>query len=156
MREISIIKQNILQYLEFKGVSKYEFYQKTGISNGILSQLNGISEDNLLRFLSYYTDVNTEWLLTGKGNMIKEEGYRTLYWRDDKTGDNVAGKLNESRDNQTSSNEFQYKELAESRKETINSQLETIESLKRENQLLREKNQDKSESSHVVANVVRK
>lgn len=73
MREISIIKQNILQYLDYKGVSKYEFYQKTGVSNGVLSQKSGISEDNILRFLSYYKEVNPEWLLTGKGEMLKSK-----------------------------------------------------------------------------------
>lgn len=71
MREISIVKQNILQFLDFKGISKYEFYQKTGISNGILSQSNGISEDNILKFLSYYSEINTSWLFTGKGSMLK-------------------------------------------------------------------------------------
>lgn len=71
MRENSTIKTNILKYLDFKGVSKYEFYQKTNISNGILSQKSGISEDNILRFLSYYSDCNPEWLLTGNGKMIK-------------------------------------------------------------------------------------
>lgn len=72
MRENSIIKANILQYLDFKGVSKYEFYQKTGVSNGVLSQKNGLSEENTMKFLSYYTDINPVWLLTGKGSMIKE------------------------------------------------------------------------------------
>lgn len=151
MREISIIKQNILQYLEFKRVSKYEFYQKTGVSNGILSQSNGISEENLLRFLSYYSDINTEWLLTGRGNMIKENGYKTIYWLDEKTGENVADDLNKNREViNPSSNDFQYKELADSRLQTISSQLETIESLKRENLLLREMKetvQDKSISN---------
>ena len=71
MREFSIIKQKILQYLDFKGISKYKFYQETGITNGILSQSNGISEDNLLRFLSVYNDISTEWLLTGEGTMLK-------------------------------------------------------------------------------------
>ena len=71
MREFSIIKQKILQYLGFKGVSKYKFYQETGITNGILSQSNGISEENLLRFLSVYKDISAEWLLTGKGSMLK-------------------------------------------------------------------------------------
>lgn len=71
MREISIVKQNILQFLDFKGISKYEFYQKTGVSNGILSQTNGISEDNILKFLSYYSEINTSWLFTGKGEMLK-------------------------------------------------------------------------------------
>jgi hypothetical protein len=71
MREISKIKQNILQYLDFKGVSKYEFYQKTGVSNGVLSQTNGISEESIMKFLSYYTEISPEWLLTGEGSMLK-------------------------------------------------------------------------------------
>lgn len=72
MREISIIKEKILQFLEYKGVSKYEFYQKTGVSNGILSQKNGISEDNLLKFLSVFNDISLDWLLLGKGTMLRE------------------------------------------------------------------------------------
>lgn len=70
MREISILKERILQYLDSKGITKYEFYKNTGISNGILSQKNGLSEENQLRFLSYYTDINPTWLLTGKGEML--------------------------------------------------------------------------------------
>lgn len=73
MREKSTIKENILKYLDFKGVSKYEFYQKTGVSNGVLTQKSGMSEENTLRFLSYYDDVNPEWLLTGRGDMLKKE-----------------------------------------------------------------------------------
>ena len=70
MSEISILKERILQYLDNKGITKYEFYKNTGISNGILSQKNGLSEENQLRFLSYYTDINPTWLLTGKGEML--------------------------------------------------------------------------------------
>lgn len=73
MREISVLKERILQFLEFKGISKYEFYQKTGASNGILSQKSGLSEENTLRFLSAYPEINAEWLLTGKGEMLKSE-----------------------------------------------------------------------------------
>ncbi|MGL5682667.1 MAG: hypothetical protein ACRDDZ_06355 [Marinifilaceae bacterium] len=69
MREISILKERILQYLDFKGITKYECYQKTGITNGVFSQKNGLSEDNLLRFLSYYKEINHTWLLTGTGDM---------------------------------------------------------------------------------------
>lgn len=70
MREISILKDRILQYLEFKGVKKSEFYQVTGVSNGVLSQKNGLSEENILRFLNFYSDINPTWLLTGVGEMI--------------------------------------------------------------------------------------
>lgn len=78
MRENSVIKQNIIQYLDFKGISKYEFYQKTGVSNGVLSQSSGMSEENTMRFLSYYDDVNPEWLLTGKGEMLRTKSIENL------------------------------------------------------------------------------
>lgn len=67
-----MLKEKILQYLEYKGVSKYECYQKTGITNGIFSKKEGLSEENILRFLSYYADINLEWLFVGKGNMLRE------------------------------------------------------------------------------------
>lgn len=72
MSEIATLKTRILQYLSFKGISKYECYQKTGITNGVLSKKEGLSEDNLLRFISYYGDISPEWLLTGKGGMLSE------------------------------------------------------------------------------------
>jgi hypothetical protein len=71
MQEKSIIKQNILKYLDFIGVSQYKFYQKTGITRGILVQNNGMSEENTSRFLAHYENINVEWLLTGKGEMLK-------------------------------------------------------------------------------------
>ena len=73
MQEKSIIKQNILKYLEFKGVSPYKFYQDSGITRGILNQNNGMSEENTTKFLAYSADVNVDWLLTGKGQMLKSE-----------------------------------------------------------------------------------
>lgn len=71
-RNNSIIKQNILHYLDAKGISQYQCYKETGITRGVLSQDNGISEDNLMRFLAHYTDVSTSWLLTGNGQMLIE------------------------------------------------------------------------------------
>ena len=75
MRENSILKERILQFLDFKRITKYEFYQKTGISNGILSQKNGISEENILKFLSVFNEISLEWLLTGKGDMLKTDEF---------------------------------------------------------------------------------
>lgn len=73
MREFSIIKKNILYFIDNQNISKYELYQKTGISNGVLSQKGGMSEENTIKFLSYYTNVSADWLLTGKGEMLKKE-----------------------------------------------------------------------------------
>ena len=69
-QENSPIKQNILLYLAKKGVSLYKFYKDSGVTRGILQQNNGISEDNITRFLAYAPDVSVEWLITGRGEML--------------------------------------------------------------------------------------
>ena len=71
MQEKSPIKKNILQYIEYKGISKYKFYQETGITRGVLDQNNGMSEENTARFIAQYPEVSTDWLLTGKGAMLR-------------------------------------------------------------------------------------
>jgi hypothetical protein len=70
-QEISPIKQRIIEYLDSKGVTRYEFYKKSGVARGILDQNTGISEDNIARFIAYTENkVNLDWLLTGRGNMM--------------------------------------------------------------------------------------
>ena len=73
MQEKSPIKKNILQYIEYKGISKYKFYQETGITRGVLDQNNGMSEENTARFIAQYPEVSTDWLLTGKGSMLRRQ-----------------------------------------------------------------------------------
>ena len=72
-QESSTIKQNILRYLESKGISQYQCYKDTGITRGVLGQSTGISEDNLIKFLDHYKDVSIEWLITGEGDMLLDE-----------------------------------------------------------------------------------
>ncbi len=62
-------KDRIGFVIELEGISKRSFYRKTGMSNGVLDQKTGPSEDNLVRFFSIYPDINSAWLLTGKGSM---------------------------------------------------------------------------------------
>ena len=70
----SIVKQNILQIIEIKGLTKYDFYKKTRITRGVLDQNNGMSEDNIARFLAYFTDIDANWLITGEGSMYRTPG----------------------------------------------------------------------------------
>ena len=71
MQQISPIKERILQFIEYKGISKYKFYQETGITRGVLDKESGISEDNIAKFIAYSDEINLEWLLLGKGEMLK-------------------------------------------------------------------------------------
>lgn len=73
MQKKSLIKKNILYFIDCKGITKYKFYQDTGITRGILDQNNGMSEENTAKFLAYYPEVSPEWLLTGRGEMLKPE-----------------------------------------------------------------------------------
>lgn len=72
MKNFSTQKDRILQFIDYKGVSKNKFYIETGISNGILDKKSGLSMDTIEKFYSTYPEINPEWLLTGEGNMLKE------------------------------------------------------------------------------------
>ncbi|MCX8018905.1 MAG: S24 family peptidase [Chitinophagaceae bacterium] len=79
MRDFSTLKKRILEYIKYKGISKTKFYKLTGISNGILSQKNGITEDNLMKFLSTFNDLNTEWFFRGVGPIEKRTEIQHYY-----------------------------------------------------------------------------
>lgn len=90
-QEKSQIKQKILLYLKNKGISEYKFYKESGVTRGILQQNNGISEDNIARFIAYAPDVSIAWLIAGEGAMLKtkrmfsespERGEVALYRKD--------------------------------------------------------------------------
>ena len=78
MQEKSSIKQKILKYLIFKRVTKYNFYKNTGITRGVLDQNNGITEENIHRFLVYAKDISLSWLFLDKGEMILNETENTI------------------------------------------------------------------------------
>ena len=71
MKNISTQKERILQFINYKGISKNKFYKATGMSNGILDKKSGLSMDTVEKFYSTYNEVDPEWLLTGKGEMVK-------------------------------------------------------------------------------------
>lgn len=71
MTNFSTQKERILQFIEYKGISKNKFYIESGISNGVLDKKSGLSMDTVEKFYSTFPEINPEWLLTGKGEMLK-------------------------------------------------------------------------------------
>lgn len=65
-------KANMLIYLEKNKLKKSDFYLKTGLSNGFLDKNENISSQNLEIIISEYSDLSLEWLVTGRGQMLKE------------------------------------------------------------------------------------
>lgn len=71
MSNSTSIRERIAGYLILKGISRYRFYKETGLSNGFLDKPGSINSDNCEKICYCYTDINPEWLLTGKGEMLK-------------------------------------------------------------------------------------
>jgi hypothetical protein len=143
-KEISLIKRNILKYAEYKSISKYEIYQKTGISRSVLSQNNGMTEDNLLKFLAYYSDVSFEWLLTGQGEMLKSKSTKKNSLPPEQTSQTVVSEDKDNNNPETVKEKDRKNfNIPDSRPETdiYSIILERNEKLARENALLGAENE---------------
>ena len=103
--------KRIKQYIDLKGIKVSVFEREIGMSNGsFASQLKNdkrIGVDKLEKILRVYTDINIAWLLTGKGNILKVDVLNETQAPYNKT------------DSENPEETVNYKELAESRKETI-------------------------------------
>lgn len=70
-QNFSPIKQRILLFAGTLGISKRDFYAKIGVSRGTLESKTGITEDVITKFFATYPEVSIEWLMLGKGEMLK-------------------------------------------------------------------------------------
>lgn len=69
-------KDRVLQFIDYKGISKTIFLNETNIKRGFLDKdkLSASVSDLLLeKIISTYPEIDLFWLITGKGNMLKEE-----------------------------------------------------------------------------------
>lgn len=72
-RNLTNIKERILYYTDFKGISKEFFFKDLSVSYGTFkgkAKNQALSSDVLERITTKYPDISTYWLLTGKGDMI--------------------------------------------------------------------------------------
>lgn len=60
-----------MQFAGTLGISKRDFYTKIGVSRGTLESKTGITEDVMAKFIATFPDINYEWLLSGRGPMLK-------------------------------------------------------------------------------------
>lgn len=64
--------ERIVQFIEYKGITKYKFCKDLGFSNKFLDNSSNMGTDKACKILHYYPEINPEWLLTGEGSMLKE------------------------------------------------------------------------------------
>ena len=69
--------ERIAIFIHFKKITPHAFEQKIDLSNGYFSKqlkhLGSVGSDILIRIHETYTDLDILWVLTGEGQMLKEE-----------------------------------------------------------------------------------
>jgi hypothetical protein len=73
--------ERIAIYIHFKKISPHAFEKKIELSNGYFSKqlkhLGSVGSDILIRIHLAYTDIDILWVLTGEGQMLKDEMQRS-------------------------------------------------------------------------------
>lgn len=98
-------KSNLLKYMELRGIKKPDFYKKTGLSNGFLDKSENISSNNIEIIITNYADISVEWLITGKGEMLKDDHH------DDTPNEDITKALNATIDAQRITIDAQQKTI---------------------------------------------
>jgi transcriptional regulator with XRE-family HTH domain len=73
------MKEQINKIMEAEGMSPAKFADEIGVQRSSISHIisgrNKPSYDFIVKILERFEGINADWLLTGKGSMIKSSGY---------------------------------------------------------------------------------
>jgi len=144
-RNLSLIKERIIVFLENQKIKKENFFKLTGISPsnfkgvGAKSELGG---DKIVKILSIYKNLNPDWLLTGEGKMLRQPG-------SDGCGDDAV-----KRAEQLAAENEELRTQLELQKKLLEAKDETIEALQRAVRLLEKQEKVTETRTEVVEGVV--
>lgn len=67
------VKDRMLALVDYTKLSKRKFQESIGVSNSYIQNISeGIGADVLNRITIQYPEINTHWLITGEGKMLRE------------------------------------------------------------------------------------
>jgi len=65
-------KERLKKFLKHLNTGQNSFERKVGIANGYINNLKGsIGSDNIDKIGTHFPELNIEWLISGKGEMLK-------------------------------------------------------------------------------------
>lgn len=68
------VKERLILYIKYNRISVRKFESIIGVSYGYVNNIRvSIQPDKIKSIASFFPDLNTGWLLTGEGNMLKNE-----------------------------------------------------------------------------------
>ena len=66
------VKQRLIQFLKYEELGQKKFAQKVGLSDGYVNAIRvSIQPDTLYKIAMQFPNLNTGWLMTGEGTMLK-------------------------------------------------------------------------------------
>lgn len=74
---ITKIIYRLQEYVKYKGITLNQVAVVIGVSNSYFSKMansgGSLGEDIIRKILLFYDDLNSDWLIIGRGKMIKDE-----------------------------------------------------------------------------------
>lgn len=68
------LKERLLHFIEYKGITVQLFEKTVGLSNASVSKMgNNTRRSTIDKISNSFPDLNTNWLLTGEGDMLNTE-----------------------------------------------------------------------------------
>ena len=66
------LKERLIEFIKSEGLSQNKFEKRMGFSNGYINSISrGIGGDKLQRIISEFPRLNSDWLISGEGEMSK-------------------------------------------------------------------------------------
>lgn len=66
------VKERLIEFIAYLKMGQGKFEKACGLSNGFVTNIrDGFSTPNLSKIMGRYPELNIDWLITGKGEMLK-------------------------------------------------------------------------------------
>lgn len=66
------VKERLIRFIKAQGMTQRQFERTVHLSNGYVANISrGIGAEKLQQIASSFPELNTAWLLTGEGDMIR-------------------------------------------------------------------------------------
>lgn len=71
----STVKERLISFIEYMGINKHSFEKTCGFSTGFVSNMRvSLQPSKIMSIANNFPNLNTGWLLTGDGEMLKNSG----------------------------------------------------------------------------------